>query len=72
MFMLLYGTDHQKSTLPCDRSEKASAAADRQLRRAKISMHSDSSESNSMPMAISMLNNSIDNADLNGAVFMVG
>ena len=72
MFMLLHGTDHERCTPLCDRSKKVSAAADRQPKLIKISMHSDSSQSNSMPMAISMLNNSIDNADLNGAVFMVG
>ena len=72
MFMLLYGTDHETSTPPCDRSEKVSAAADRQPKRVKISMHSDSSQSNSMTMTISVLNNSIDNAHYNGAVVMDG
>jgi len=35
-------------------------------------MHSGSLQNNSMAMAISMLNNSIINADYNGAVFMNG
>ena len=41
MFMLLYSADHEKCTPPCNRSEKVTAAADRQPRRAEISLHSD-------------------------------
>jgi len=72
MFMLLLGTDHEKCTPACGRSEKVSAAEDRQLRRPEISLHSGSSQSNSIAMAISVHNNSIVNADYNGAVFMDG
>jgi hypothetical protein len=72
MFMLLYGADHEKSTPPCDRSEKVSAAVGRQPRRAEISLHSGSLPSNSIAMTINMLNKSIINADYNGAVFMDG
>jgi len=70
--MLLYGADHEKSTPPCDRNEKVSAAAGRQPRRLEISMHSDLSQSNSIATTINMLNKSILNADYNGAVFMDG
>lgn len=49
-----------------------SAAAGRRLESAEISLHSASSQSNSIAMAISMLNKSIINADSNGAVFMNG
>ena len=72
MFMLLHGTDHERCAPPCGRSEKVSAAADRQPRREKISLHSDSSQSNSIAMTINMLNKSILDADYNDAVFMNG
>lgn len=49
-----------------------SAAAGSQTRQAEISMHSGSPQHSSMTMAISTLNDSIINADYNGAVFMDG
>ncbi len=70
MFMLLYGADHRKCTPPCGRSEKVSAAAGRQPERPEISLHSGSPQNSSIAKAMSMLNNSIINADSNGAVFM--
>jgi len=72
MFMLLYGTDHEKCTPPCVRSEKVSAAAGRHPRRLEFSMHAHYLQRSSMSMAISMLNNSIINVDYNGAVCMDG
>ena len=76
MFMLQHGTDHEKCTPPYGRSEKVSAAADRQPRprprQVEISMHSHSLQSSSIAMTINMLNKSILDADYDDAVFMDG
>jgi hypothetical protein len=72
MFMLLHGADHERCTSPCGRRQEVSAAAGRRPRQAEISLHSHSLQCSSIAMAINMLNESIINADSNGAVFMIG